>query len=306
MQAGHTIADVANVIGCHRSTLYRERRRNGGSSADINAYQPALAHARANQRARQANAHPRIETWVYCQAYDFLENCDLSPARIADQLPVSHEWVYQWIYRHIAAGFGWEQHLRGGRSKRQTRRCRLSAAKTGTSAARPIAERPVACNLRLEFGHWEADLLLGRKDNTYAVLVVKERTSRLTLLARVRSQQSHVVMRAMTALLRPYRGQVKTMTTDNGKEFFHHQTFVQTYACVMYRCDPHSPWQRGQVEGENKNLRQYMPKSFDADRLTTKRVKDVERRINVRPKLVLNNDSPIEVAERLSGVALRY
>jgi len=306
MQAGHPIADVARIIGCHRSTLYRERRRNGVSSVGNNAYQPTLAHARAHQRARQANARPRIETWVYCQAYDYLENCDLSPARIADQLPISHEWLYQWIYRHIAAGFDWEKHLRSLRASRQPRRCRLLVAKTGTSAATPIAERPAACNLRLEFGHWEADLLLGRKDNTYAVLVVKERTSRLTLLARVRGQQSHVVMRAMAALLRPYIGLVKTMTTDNGKEFFHHQAFAQTYGCTMYRCDPHAPWQRGQVEGENKNLRQYLPKSFNADRLTTKRVKDVERRINVRPKLVLNNDSPLEVAERLSGVALRY
>ena len=82
MQAGLPIADVARIIGCHRSTLYRERRRNGVSSADINAYQPAHAHARAHERARQANARPRIEAWVYCQAYDYLENCDLSPARM--------------------------------------------------------------------------------------------------------------------------------------------------------------------------------------------------------------------------------
>ena len=307
MQAGLKIAVIADRLGFDRSTLYRERRRNGQEvEAGHWVYDPALAQVNARRRATTANRRSRIEPWVYCAAYDYLQYCDLSPARIADELPISHEWLYQWLYREIGQGADWQQYLRSGRICRHARCNRLKAAQRGVSAALPIAERSVVCNLRLEFGHWEADLLLGRRDNCFAVLVVKERMSRLTLVARVRNQTSRVVMRCMATLLRPYMGHIKTLTTDNGKEFFHHQAFATEFGCQVYRCDPHSPWQRGQVEGENKNLRQYLPKGFNADKLTTKRLREAERRINVRPKCILNGQSPQQVAHRLSGVALRY
>ena len=306
LQEGYPFAEMARLIGCHRSTLYREYRRNLGTRAAGDTYSSKAAQTRRDARSRQANSRPQIEPWVYLAAHDFLVTYDLSPARIADHLPISAEWVYRWMYREIAGGADWDRHFRSGRSARHTRRSRRLAAKTGVSAATPIQDRPDVCNLRLEFGHWEADLLLGRRDNTYAVLVVKERLSRLTLVSRVRGQRSYTVMRAMHRLLRPYQGQVKSITTDNGHEFYRHQAFATAMGCTMYRCDPHSPWQRGQVEGENKNLRQYMPKSFDADKLTTRLLKDAERKINMRPKLVLDNRSPLEVANELSGVALRY
>lgn len=307
LQAGLKVPVIAARLGFDSSTLYRERRRNGQEVEPGRwVYDAAVAEVKARSRCSAANRRCRIEPWVYCAAYDYLQHCDLSPARIADELPISHEWLYRWLYREINQGADWEQHLRSGRVCRHPRRNRLTDAQRGVSAARPIAERPEACNLRLEFGHWEADLLLGRKDNCYAVLVAKERLSRLTLVVRVRNQTSRVVMRSMATLLRPYRGHIKTLTTDNGMEFYHHQAFAAEFGCQAYRCAPHSPWQRGQVEGENKNLRQYLPKGFNADKLTTKRLREAERRINVRPRCVLNGESSQQAAQRLSGVALRY
>lgn len=308
LQAGYSVAHGAVLLGRHPSALYRERKRNSTrqSPGGQLTYDPVKAQAMHEARARQANSRPRIEPWVYSAAYDLLSLCDLSPMQIADQLPISHETVYRWMYREIAVGADWQKHLRSGRVARHQRRCRRLADAARRSAATPIAERPEVCNLRLEFGHWEADLMLGRKDNRCAVLVVKERLSRLTLLCRVPNQRSRTVMRAMRSLLQPYQGQVKTVTTDNGSEFIRHQAFVAGFGCTMYRCEPHSPWQRGQVEGENKNLRQYMPKGFNADRLNNGFLKDVERKINLRPKRVLDNQSPVDVAHKLSGVALRF
>jgi transposase, IS30 family len=73
----------------------------------------------------------------------------------------------------------------------------------------------------------------------------------------------------------------------------------------MFVCDPYSPWQRAQVEAQNRNIRQYLPKGFDADRLSTARLQRVQRKLNLRPKQVLNNHCPLVVAHLLSGVALR-
>lgn len=317
LQAGVSIKAIAAQLGRDRSTLFRERRRNGlgnskcalvGVSAACRAigYEAKLAQSTANVRARRANARPTISAQRWQEAETLLVTLDLSPEQIGRQIGISAEHIYRYIYRRIGEGKMWHKHLRSGRAKRLHRRSRLAAVTASASRAKPIAQRPEYVNQRRRFGHWEADLLLGRRDNSAAVLVVKERMSRLTLLAKVGRKDSKTVMRAMRKLLRPYEGLTHTITTDNGSEFFRHQQFAEATKCTMYVCEPHSPWQRGQVEGENKNLRQYLPKSFDADRLTTARLKRAEQKINMRPKRVLNHHTALEVAFSLSGVALRY
>lgn len=301
LQAGTLVRQIASILKRSVSTLYRELTRNGNGRH----YDGTAAHLKACHRARQANTRPRIAAKVFRQARRYLTRLDMSPAQIAMRLPISHEWLYRWIYRQIAQGYAWDRHLRSGRCDRQRRRMRR-LVEARRSRAAPLSERPDAANDRQEFGHWEADLLLGRQDCSAAVLVAKERKSRLTLLAKVSRRDSDTVMRALTVLLAPFRDHLKTLTTDNGTEFFRHDAFVRQTGCRMYVCEPHAPWQRGQVEGENKNIRQYLPKGFNADRLTSKRLKRVERKLNLRPKRVLNNLNPLQAAIRLSGVALRY
>jgi transposase, IS30 family len=301
LQAGTRLRLIASQLQRSVSTLYREIARNSHGRT----YEATLAHGHAGRRASHANAHPRIADRVWQQARRYLTRLDMSPAQIAMRLPISAEWLYRWVYRQIAQGYAWDKHLRSRRCDRQHRRTRR-VAEARRSRAAPISQRPETANQRLEFGHWEADLLLGRQDCAAAVLVAKERKSRLTLLAKVGRRDSHTVMRALGTLLQPFRDHLKTLTTDNGMEFFHHAAFVRQTGCGMHVCDPHSPWQRGQVEGENKNIRQYLPKGFNVDRLSRKRLKSIERKLNLRPKLVLNNLNPLEAAIRLSGVALRY
>lgn len=301
LQAGTRLPAIAVQLRRSVSTLYREVARN----SEGRCYAVGPAQAKCERRASCANAHPRIADRSWQLAHRYLTRLDMSPAQIAMRLPISHERLYQWIYRQIANGYAWDKHLRSGRCSRQSRRVRRLAEARRIRAA-PIAERTAEANERLAFGHWEADLLLGRKDCAAAVLVAKERKSRLTLLAKVPHRDSATVMRALQVLLRPFSGHLKTLTTDNGAEFFHHAAFAQATGCQFYVCDPHSPWQRGQVEGENKNIRQYLPKGFNVDRLTPKRLKTIERKLNLRPKAVLNNLNPLEAAIRLSGVALRY
>lgn len=180
LQAGVSPEQIALQLNRSVSTLYRERARNGKCCA----YDAAVAHDLARRRASRANAHPRIAARIFIQARRYLTRLDMSPVQIALRLPVSHESLYRWIYRKITQGYAWDQHLRSGRCCRQPRRTRR-LAEARRRRAKPLAQRCEAANLRLEFGHWEADLLLGRKDCSAAVLVLKERKSRLTLLVRV-------------------------------------------------------------------------------------------------------------------------
>jgi len=305
LQAHVPIRQIALELGRAASTLYRELSRNAPVRG---GYEPCGAQQRAAVRAARSRSHPKIaaRTWVHAQR--LLERMQFSPATIASHLGISAEWLYQWVYRRIATDQpGWAAHLRTQRSARRHRRLIRAAAQAQAAKRAPnIVQRPKAADTRSQFGHWEADLLLGRQSNRRALLVLKERTSRLTLLAGLRGRDAHSVRRAMQQRLKAYASHLHSLSTDNGSEFSQHAAFTAATGCPMFVCDPHSPWQRGQVEGENRNIRQYLPKGFDADRLTTKQVRNIERKLNLRPRKVLGGLPPLVVANRLSGVALRY
>ena len=61
LQEGYPFAEMARLIGCHRSTVYREYRRNWGTRSAGQAYSSKVAQARRDSRSRQANSRPRIE-----------------------------------------------------------------------------------------------------------------------------------------------------------------------------------------------------------------------------------------------------
>ena len=65
---------------------------------------------------------------------------------------------------------------------------------------RPLAERPPEVADRVEFGHWEAGrVLFGVRKQ--ALLILRERASRLSLVLRPESKGAEHVARAMVATL---------------------------------------------------------------------------------------------------------
>ena len=93
-----SILATARAIGVHRSTLYRELRRNAGPQG----YQPDNAHQHATHR-RASAAKSRLSADVI-QFVELTLAWWWSPEQISAVgkqigLMVSHEW----IYRHVAA-----------------------------------------------------------------------------------------------------------------------------------------------------------------------------------------------------------
>ena len=305
LQARVPVRQIALELGRAVSTVYRELSRNASARG---GYEPVCAQRHAAERSSRSRSHPRIAQRVWQHAQRLLARMQFSPVTIARRVGISAEWLYQWVYRHIAAGCtDWAQHLRTQRAARRHRRLMRAAAQAQAARrAAHIAQRPPAADTRSQFGHWEADLLLGRTYNRRAVLVLKERTSRLTLLVGLRGRDAASVRQAMQLRLKAYASHLHSLTTDNGSEFSQHAAFTAATGCPMFVCDPHAPWQRAQVEGENRNIRQYLPKGFDADRLTGKVLREIERKLNLRPREVLGGLPALVVANRLSGVALRY
>ena len=88
----------------------------------------------------------------------------------------------------------------------------------------------------------------------------------------------------MITLLEPWTHWVKTVTTDNGREFAWHEHLDAAIGCTSYFCDPYASWQRGSNESANGLIRQYLPKKRDLSKVTQEKIDMIMERLNNRPR----------------------
>ncbi len=98
----------------------------------------------------------------------------------------------------------------------------------------------------------------------------------------------------MRAQLEHQSDWVRTITADNGKEFAGHRVLSQALDAAIYFARPYHSWERGLNEHVNDLIRKYFPKGTDFRGVTPEQVKEVERRINNRPRKGLNYRTPQE------------
>ena len=86
--------------------------------------------------------------------------------------------------------------------------------------------------------------------------------------------------------------QIKTITTDNGPEFAAHKMITEYLGTIVYFADPYASWQKGAIENTNKLIRQYIPKKANFDDFTDKKIANIQKKINRRPRQKLNFKTP--------------
>ena len=162
-----------------------------------------------------------------------------------------------------------------------------------------IEERPAEVADRTVPGHWEGDLLMGRR-HASALGTLVERTTRFTLLVPLRTQEPRHVRRAFAREMRTLPAQLtRSLTYDRGREMREHRLFTRDTQVQVYFAHPHSPWERGTNENTNGLLRQFFPKSTDFTQLSRRQIKHVQNLMNGRPRKVLNWRTPSEAFYQL-------
>ncbi len=172
-----------------------------------------------------------------------------------------------------------------------------------------IAERPAVVE-KLRIGDWELDTIIGARHRG-ALLSSVDRASWFTILELLAGKAAAPVTEALLERLGPHRDRVHTLTADNGKEFAGHEEVAAGLDAGFYFATPYHSWERGLNEHVNGLVRQYFPKGTDFRRVTAEQVREVEDRLNHRPRKVLGYRTPHEVFHggpappARGGVALR-
>src|SRR5712691_2873949 len=295
-QRGLNAAAIARVLGRHRSTIGRELQRNRAHSDGT--YRPQLAdwYARGRRSQSRRNQQFTPATWARIQA---LLRQDWSPEQIAgrlrldQELAISHETIYRYIWVDKRAGGTLYTHLRGARKRRRKRYGRYDR-RGRLAGKRPISTRPAAADARTQVGHWEADTVLGAGQAGACVLSLVERKTGYLVLGKLQQRTSAEVNRRAQPLIHMQPHPVRTITVDNGTEFHEYAALERVTATRFYFATPHHAWERGTNENTNGLLRQYLPKRQSMAHLTQHDCNRLAARLNRRPRKRLAYHTPEE------------
>ena len=295
---------IARQLGRAPSTIGRELRRAERTRSTYRATRGqhvATQQAQRPRRPRKLAVHAPLRACV--QAKLALR---WSPEQIAKWITaeypddatmrISHETIYTYLYV-LPRGALKRELLAALRHRRKHRRARRHThdRRGHISDMISIEERPAAVADRTVPGHWEGDLILGRR-HASALGTLVERTTRFTLLVPLTAKDATSVRRAFARELRTLPQQLaRSLTYDRGKEMTEHRLFTDETQIQVYFAHPHSPWERGTNENTNGLIRQFYPKGTDFSTVARHEIKHVQALLNGRPRKVLNWRLPSEV-----------
>lgn len=308
LRRGYSDQEIAEALGRHRSTIYRERTRNavGGEYVPTKASHKAYvkrkyAKYQAMRIVKDMKLREYIETKLLIDEW--------SPDQIAGRL--AHESGLRQvtaptIYKYIRSPYGrqLEYELDLAKKKRQKSKQKWQRKVTALQDRVFIDERPSTINDRSQFGHWEADFIVsGKRYGNTSLLVLHERTSRYTLIAKINARTVREVESVFVEAL-PFIGNFESLTLDNDIAFQKHVQLSEIIKAPIYFCQPYHSWEKGGVENANKLIRRYIPKGCDIANYSDREIWDIQHRINGKPRKILGYQTAKEVFEHHQKEAL--
>lgn len=299
-----TVSEISKAVGRHRSTVYRELRRNRFTDKEmpeLNGYYCVSADGYAKERRkRQCKLirHRELRDAVV----DRLK-AGWSPEQIAGRLRLEnnslrlcHETIYRYIYGRHDLDASLHRFLPEHRRRRRPRHLRRPRG-VEHPANIAIKHRPNEVDDRNQFGHWEGDLVMFRREYGKAnITTLVERKTRYTAMFQNNDRQSkpimHKVVEGFGSLPRNAR---RSFTFDRGTEFASWRELKNGLGADVWFCDPNAPWQRGTNENTNRRLRRHLPRSTDPLSLSQKHLLAVCELLNSTPRKCLDYRTPAEV-----------
>lgn len=306
---GLTISKIALAIGVHKSTISRELRRNSIQSArPPDRYKAAIADDFCKKRAYKPlnykTKDPRIlrrMVWLLRRGWSPQQICQVCRNRGVAML--STEAIYLWLYKQKRLATTYAplvtmlRRAHRKRRKRLLQKGRRDILKDKVS----IAKRPQLVQQQTRCGDLEADLV--KCQNGY-LLTITDRKTLFNFITKLPNKEADTVADAIVKTLKPYKGAIFTITSDNGTEFARHQQIAQALQIQWYFADPYCSQQRGCNENQNGLIRQYFTRKTNLNLYSDNDIKTIERILNHRPRKKNQYLPPIKLFLHPSPVAL--
>jgi IS30 family transposase len=305
LAGGESLRSIARRLARSPSTISREVAANGGRRR----YRACRADKAAVQRVRRPKPAklavcPRLRAVVEAKLLEYWSPQQISGWLVSEfpddaEMRVSHETIYLSLFVQSRGALRKEltRYLRSGHTTRRPKGHSVMNGQGQLRATLNIRERPAEANDRAVPGHWEGDLLFGKRMKAIATLV-ERKTRFVMLIALPNGHTADVVADALARKIVELPEQLRrSLTWDQGKEMASHARFTDETGVPVYFCDPRSPWQRGSNENTNGLLRQYFPKRTEIAHYTQAELDAVAAQLNGRPRQTLGFKTPSQALD---------
>ena len=284
--------EIAEAIGVSNSTITRELQRN---SSKRGVYKWEIAQKQAEKRSKRTPGNRAISKAIWSSVKHYLVDKQWSPEQISgylakDGIKISHETIYAWIREDKRNRGTLYKHLR---HRLKHRKKYVGAGRSCIINRKSIHERPAEADGK-RFGDLEMDTIVG-PNNQQAIVTLVDRNTNMLFMKKLKyGKDAKNLALTVIEMLKPIKKKLKTITTDNGKEFSAHEIISEALGVDVFFTDPYASWQKGAIENANGLIRQYIPKKVSFNDYDDKDIKDIEEKINRRPRKKLGFETPIE------------
>lgn len=289
---------IAAEIGIARSTLYNEIKRGTVEQIDSRLIKYEKYCYDAGQRVYEEHRTNCKRPLKLVKASDFIKYAEeqilkykLSPDAICGREKLLKEFdksvCTKTLYNYI------DECLLSVRNIDLPLRVRINTKvrinrKNRRIYGQSIEERPESINKREEFGHWEIDTIVGKKESGCAILTLDERLTRKRILLKIETKTPEAVFVGIERIKALYSDKFpaifRSITSDNGIEF---SRLSEAFGDIpIYYTHPYSAYERGTNEKQNSLVRRFLPKGKSFDNLTDETVARIENWINNLPRKI--------------------
>ena len=285
LKQGKSQSEIAKIIGVHRSTVSREIARNKTASRGVYSWRLADQYAKEREDWKK---HPRKFTEAMRACFEtLLIDRKWSPEQIAnrcqmEQIPMVGKTTL-YTYLHLDKKNKGSLYLSCRHALR--RRKQRLAAPTKWEKRKSISQRPICIDQQLREGDLEMDTIVG-PNNKGAILTITDRKTGYLIMEKLKhgkdaKQLARVVNRRLAFLKR--RGQIFSITTDNGTEFTHFKSIERALKIPVFFAKPYCSSDKPHIENINGLIRQYIPKGKSFDEISDDEIRQIQNQLNNRP-----------------------
>ena len=288
---------IAGILKKHRSSVWRERQRNGKDAYNAGMAKKKNGQRRvmANQRFRKIDNNERLRKYIIKR----LKDC-WSPEQIAGRLKIKNgkvvigkDSIYSFIYdkrpdlvRYLRCQKGKYRRRRGTKIREKQRE---------ELKKRRIDKRPVIVEKRERIGDWEGDTIVSC-ERVSAILTHVERRSGYLMADKLQRATAEATReKTVERFSKVPKSKKLTLTYDNGKEFSYYELIEMETGVVIYFAFAYHSWERGTNENTNGLMRQFFPKGSSFVNIDQEMIDEVVRLISDRPRKRLGYLTPREV-----------
>lgn len=306
----HSPTKIAAELDCSPNTVRNEIKRG-----TIYLYNGKVARykADAGQKAYEKNRANSCRHCEYINKLEFIAHVENSffelgisiDACVGEAMgkgyfPREQMLCSKTIYNYIDKGLMRirNHHL----PEKVSRRPKLKRVRENKKLlGRSIEERPDIDD-KLEFGHWEADLVIGQKtNNDEALLTLLKRQTRKYILVKIDGKTAAAVMDGFEKVRNCFGPQFsdvfKSITTDNGSEFTELSNLEKDNKTLVYYAHPYSSWEKGSNERHNRLVRRFIAKGERISDYGIDAIARIEDWCNNLPRKILGYKTPDELFE---------